>query len=84
MLSQEVLLSNGLAKWDRIKRGERVVVSHQSLDALCDHFKDQDGPEASCFFGCLRSIPNPQQVGTLDALVAWVDNSALLEYGFNA
>lgn len=66
-------LEVALLTFNRMKAGERVVTNDQTLDVLSDHFKDQDTADASLFFRCCDSMPNPKRVGTLDQYVAWID-----------
>jgi hypothetical protein len=59
-------------KWQRIKDGSREIMSDQSLDMLCEHFKDSDSEEADLFFSRLKSVPNPHMVGTLGKYEVWM------------
>lgn len=61
-----------LDKWARLICGEKIIVSDRDLDLICEHLKDDDGPQAQLFFGFLVSIPNPKQIGTIRTYLAWL------------
>lgn len=65
-----------MESWSRIKAGQRVIVSDETLDALAEHFNPQDTIEASVYFGDVASVPNPKRVGIRDQYIAY-----LSEYG---
>ncbi len=66
------IVNSANRKWERLKAGERVIVSNEELDALAARFTDDDGPEAALYFSSVASIPNPQQMGTRDQFIAWI------------
>ena len=61
-----------LAKWEEMKAGKRVIASDHTLDALDEHFKNNDGPEADLYCGSVASLPNPKRVGVLDEYIVWL------------
>lgn len=58
--------------WERAKKGEKVICNDANLDLLCERFKDDEGPEASLFFGKFVTIPNPNRCGLLDQYIGWL------------
>jgi hypothetical protein len=58
--------------WQRLKNGERVIVSAETLDVLADRFKDDSGADANLFFRQLATVPNPNRVGVKDEFIAFL------------
>ncbi len=52
--------------------GHTVVLSDAYLDALADHYKSVDGPEADRWFRQLVTEKNPDRLGVLDAYVCYL------------
>jgi hypothetical protein len=52
--------------------GHTVVLSDAYLDALADHYKNADSPEAERWFHQLVTEPNPDRLGVLDAYVCYL------------
>lgn len=66
-----------LAKWDELKRGEQVIASDETLDALSAYFTDHDGPDADRYFRYCASVPNPKRVGIRDQYIVWLKEAPL-------
>lgn len=72
--------ASAMHAWARIITGERVVLCDEMHDALIAHFSPLDTPEATLFYGCLRTIPNPKRLGVKDQYIGWVDAKDLNEF----